>query len=185
MESLNFATRLQLQTLMKLGGDRNAQRVLNRMEKDGSIKSHRREFKVYYLSNRGKERIGSNQSDLKQDKIKHTLMRNDLYIKLGMPRPWTTERPIPLGKETIIPDATYIKDGVCCFVEIDNTQTMRTNYEKIKKYAMLSSVMEQQGEKMELVWYTVSDVRKVKLEKACSGAGLEHFVLSSPLVARS
>lgn len=146
------------------------------MEKDGSIRSHRREFKVYYLSNRGKERIGSNQSDLKQGQIKHTLMRNDLYIKLGMPNPWMKEKPLPLGKETIIPDATYIKDGVYHFVEIDNTQTMRTNYEKIKKYAMLSKIMEQQGEKMKLIWYTVSDVRKVKLEKACTNADLDHQV---------
>src|SRR5690625_5486334 len=83
LKRLNFAKRKQLQVIENLGGDRNAQRVLKRMEKDRTLLSVRHEQKIYYLSNRGKERIGSNQSRLKRNKIKHTLMRNDLYIKLG------------------------------------------------------------------------------------------------------
>lgn len=83
LDEFNFATRKQLQVAENLGGDRNAQRVLQRMEKDRTISSVRREQKIYYLSNRGKEVIGSNQSKLKRNKIKHTLMRNDFYIEAG------------------------------------------------------------------------------------------------------
>lgn len=85
LDKLNFATRKQLQIIENLGGDRNAHRILHRMEKSKLLSTVRYEKKIYYLSNRGKERVGSNQSKLKRDKIKHTLMRNDMYIKLGMP----------------------------------------------------------------------------------------------------
>src|SRR5690625_6246809 len=138
LDRLNFATRKQLQVIENLGGDRNAQRVLKRMEKDRTLLSVRHEQKIYYLSNRGKERIGSNQSRLKRNKIKHTLMRNDLYIKLGLPSTWKNEVPININGETLlIADAMYTKGKNYYFVEIDNVQTMRTNYEKIKKYKQL------------------------------------------------
>src|SRR5690625_4707994 len=115
----NFATRRQLQITENLGGDRNAQRILQRMEKDRFISSVRREQKIYYLSNRGKERIGSNQSRLQRNKIKHTLMRNDLYIKLNMPSDWKKEVPVNLNNEKLIHDALYMKNIKYIFVYID------------------------------------------------------------------
>jgi len=168
LDEFNFATRRQLQIAENLGGDRNAHRILYRMEKDKTISSIRREQKIYYLSNRGKERIGSNQSRLKRNKIKHTLMRNDLYIKLGMPSTWKKEVPVNFNNETLIPDAMYMENGKYMFVEIDNVQTMRTNYDKIKKYKELSKIIfKQYSHHPTLIWYSLSNVRKEKLKKAC------------------
>lgn len=163
---------------MDLGGDRNAQRILSRMERDGMIKSLRQECKVYYLSNRGKERIGSSQGDLKRDMIKHTLMRNDLYIRLGMPSSWKKEEELKWGENVLIPDATYVKDGKLHFVEVDNQQTMRTNKEKIRKYADLSRIMKKKyGQTFTLVWYTNSQLRSAKLKGECDRYQFSSYIL--------
>src|SRR5690625_5255195 len=177
LDRLNFATRKQLQVIENLGGDRNAQRVLKRMEKDRTLLSVRHEQKIYYLSNRGKERIGSNQSRLKRNKIKHTLMRNDLYIKLGLPSTWKSEVPINVnGKTLLIADAMYTKGKKYYFVEIDNVQTMRTNYDKIKKYKQLFDMICEQGKYPILIWYTQSKTRKEKLEKSCKKNGVNYQI---------
>lgn len=175
LDELNYATRKQLQIIEGLGGDRNAHRILYRMEKDRSISSIRKEQKIYYLSNRGKERIGSNQDRLKRNKIKHTLMRNDLFIKLEMPETWKKEVPVKKGNDVLlIADAMFKRDGRFYFVEVDNVQTMRTNYDKIKKYKELSSMIyEQYQHTPVLIWYSLSEVRKKNLEKACEKQGVK------------
>lgn len=167
LDKLVYATRKQLQIINNLGGERNAQRVLQRMEKDKMISSIRLEQKVYFLSNRGKERIGSNQGELNKKLITHTLMRNDLYIKLGMPEPWYKEKPINVNENPfLIPDATFKRRGEFHFVEIDNQQTMKTNVEKLKKYKELSKVIiEQYNHAPTLIWYTISKVRKEKIKR--------------------
>lgn len=168
LDELTYATRKQLQIINGLGGERNAQRILQRMERDKSINSIRTEQKVYFLSNRGKEKIGSNQGELNKRLITHTLMRNDLYIKLGMPNEWFKERPVKWGENKLIPDATFIKKGEYHFVEIDNQQTMKINIEKIKKYKELSHVVFQQyNHTPTLIWYTVSTIRKQKIKEIC------------------
>lgn len=178
LDNLTYATRKQLQIVNNLGGDRNAHRILFEMEKDKSINSIRTEQKVYYLSNRGKERIGSAQGELKKAQIEHTLMRNDLYISLGMPEDWRKEKPVKLNGEVfIIPDATFKRKGEFHFVEIDNRQTLRTNLDKITKYKELSRVIfEQYSHTPTLIWYTLSDVRKQKLSDACNKAGVKFVV---------
>ena len=174
LDEMNFATREQLQVIEGLGGDRNARRILNEMERDKLLLSVRYDRKIYYLSNRGKERIGSNQSKLKRDKIKHTLMRNDMYIKLGMPSDWKKEYPVKFGTETIIADAMYQEKGVFHFVEVDNVQTMKTNYDKIKKYKQLFELIKRQYNHVPiLIWYSLSDTRKSKLQDACVKNGLK------------
>ena len=175
LDELTYATREQLQIINKLGGDRNAQRILARMENDKLINAARYEKKIYYLSNKGKQSIGSNKGDLKKSQIIHSLMRNDLYIKLGMPNYWRKEKPIKLNGEVfLIPDATFKNKGEFHFVEIDNKQTMRTNIEKIKKYKELSSVIFNQfNHTPTLIWYTLSDVRKQKLKEVCETLGVK------------
>jgi len=178
LADFNFATRKQLQIAESLGGDRNAQRILRRMEKDRTLSVMRREQKIYYLSNRGKERIGSNQSKLERNKIEHTLMRNDLFIKLGMPPRWKKEVPIMKGSEILlIADAVYKNGSEYHFVEIDNAQTMRTNYDKIKKYKELSRILYKQNQRhLTLIWYSKSDIRKEKLRKACEKQRVKYKV---------
>lgn len=177
LDSLTYATREQLQIINNLGGDRNAQRVLSRMEKDKLLRAARMEKKIYYLSNKGKQIIGSNQGKLNKKEITHVLMRNDLYIKLGMPSDWKKERPVKWGENKLIPDATFRKAGEYHFIEIDNQQTMATNTEKIKKYKELSHVIfKQYNHRPTIIWYSVSDIRKEKLSSLCKKHGLKFEV---------
>lgn len=177
MDSLVYANRKQLQVVNGLSGDRNAQRILSRMEKEKTIQCVRREQKIYYLSNRGKELIGSHQATLKRGLIDHTLMRNDLYIMLGMPKDWKKEYPVTWGDNRIIPDAIFKEKGEFRFVEVDNRATMRTNIDKIKKYKELSKVIfDNYNHSPTLIWYTLSEIRKQKLKEVCETLGVKYRI---------
>jgi len=58
LDKLGYANRRHLLLINNLGGDRNANRILSEMEKDKSIKSILTEQKIYYVANRGKEKVG-------------------------------------------------------------------------------------------------------------------------------
>lgn len=117
------------------------------------------------------------QGDLKKSWIIHTLMRNDLYITLGMPADWRKEVPVTWGDNRLIPDATFKRSGEYHFVEIDNQQTMATNIEKIKKYKELSRVIfAQYNHTPTLIWYTISEVRHRKLTETCESIGVKHTI---------
>ncbi|HSH25628.1 MAG TPA: replication-relaxation family protein [Massilibacterium sp.] len=177
LDDLTYATREQLQIINNLGGERNAQRILQRMEKDKLIKAVRFEKKIYFLSNKGKQQIGSTQGELKKSWIQHTLMRNDLYISLGMPDTWKKEYPVKWGDNKLIPDATFKRNGEFVFVEIDNQQTMQTNNEKIKLYKdLFKAIFNQYVHHPTIIWYTLSEIRKDKLKEACSRAGIRFKV---------
>lgn len=178
LDNLNYATRKQLQIINGLGGTRNAQRILQRMEKEGLIKSERLELKIYYLSDKGKQLIGSGKGDLKKSQIIHTLMRNDLFIKLGMPKDWKKEVPLKLNKEVIlISDAIFKKNGINHFVEIDNKQSMKNNKDKISKYKeIFPAIYKQFGHHPVLIWYTLSEIRKKKLKETCTKTGVKFVI---------
>ncbi|WP_337970033.1 replication-relaxation family protein [Virgibacillus salexigens] len=177
LDNLTYATREQLQIINSLGGNRNAQRILARMEKEKLLLAARYEKKVYYLSNKGKQGIGSTQGKLNKKEVTHALMRNDLYIKLGMPEKWFKERSVSWGDNKLIPDATFIRNDTYHFVEIDNQQTMVTNKDKIKKYKELSKVIFNQYKHHPiLIWYTVSDLRRKKLKESCETIGVKYRI---------
>ncbi|WP_175074674.1 replication-relaxation family protein [Terribacillus sp. AE2B 122] len=178
LDSLGFATRKQLQLIEQLGGDRNAHRILKEMEQDKLIGSQRTEQKVYYVAARGRDAIGSTKDELRTGKMKHTLMRNEMYIKLGMPGDWRNEVPVTWGQNKLIPDAMYHLKGEVHFVEVDNTQPMRSNYEKIKRYSELSRlIFESQKHLPTLIWCTISASRKAKLEESCKKAAVKCKVI--------
>src|SRR5690625_4573414 len=105
------------------------------MEKDNLIKSTMHERKIYYITNKGNDFIGKGNTRLNKTEIQHALMRNDLYIELGMPDSWKKEAPIVVNDEVVlISDARFKRNNQYYFVEVDNKQAMRTNIEKIKKY---------------------------------------------------
>jgi len=177
LDNLTYATQQQLQVINKLGGDRNAHRILHDMEKDKIISSIRTERKIYFLSRQGSEQIGIDHIELKKAEIPHVLMRNDLYIKLGMPADWKKEQPIKWGDHRLIPDVTYRVNNEYHFVEIDYRQQMRTNYEKIEKYTSLSkAIFNTYKHHPTLIWYTLSDVRNGKLKEACTKAGVKFSI---------
>lgn len=177
LDDLTYATREHLQILENLGGERNAQRIMQRLEKEKYVSSVRYEKKIYYLSKKGQREIGS-EKDLKKRMIRHTIMRNDLYIKLGMPTGWKKEVQLKIDEEPfLIADAMYVKSGVYFFIEIDNQQTMKNNADKIRKYKEVSRVIFNQfGHHPVLVWYTLSEVRKRKLHDLCSKNGIKFVI---------
>jgi len=65
-----------------------------------------------------------------------------MYIYMGMPQYWSQEQGIDLEVEeemnNLIVDAVYTHKDEYQFVEIDNSQTMRNNKNKIDKYKVLS-----------------------------------------------
>src|SRR5699024_7321200 len=175
LDKVGYVTRKQMQVIESLGGDRNAHRILHEMEKDKLISSVRREQKIYFLTGSGKNLIGSTK-ELKQSHIDHTLMKNDMYIKLGMPGNWQAEVPIKFNDQEkyLIPDAMFNVENKLSFIEIDNLQAMQTNDEKIMKYGKLFKAMfRQYKEHHTLIWYTLSEERKKKLEEACNKHGIK------------
>lgn len=176
LDKLTYATRDQLQAIEKLGGDRNANRILARLEKEKQIASIRYDKKVYYLSGKGQRFIGSNKK-LEKKWIRHTIMRNDLYIKLGMPSTWQIEVPVRWDEHYIVPDAMFKRNGMYYFVEIDNQQVMRLNYEKINVYKNLfKNLFRQHGGHPTLIWYVSTDVRRRKISEACSKAEIKYKI---------
>lgn len=178
LADLTYATREQLQVINNLSGDRNARRILFDMEKDKLINSVRYEQKIYYASNKGNERIGRSQTKLKKSWIIHTLMRNDLYIRLGMPKNWKKEATTSVGGEVLlISDARFKQGNDYFFVEVDNTQKMHANREKIKRYSELFKlVYREYGSHSTLIWYTLSGIRKERLRDACEKSGIKYKI---------
>jgi len=189
LEKMGFATRHHLQKLHDLGADRNAIRVLKEMNEYLHIK--RVSENIYYLNQLGREVIGSDKETKWNNQIDHHLLRNDMYIYFGCPDDWENEDSVTFKyKEKqdnkiiwktskIIPDATFTKEGVHHFLEVDRTQSMTENKKKINQYKLLDwSIQEKYKTKPVLVFYTTTNHRKQILEDVCSKVGLDHMILT-------
>ncbi|MGE7273571.1 replication-relaxation family protein [Brevibacillus panacihumi] len=134
LDRFGFLSRSHIQRLHRLGGDRNAQRVLKNMEE--YLQSFREEEygTVYYLSRAGRQMIGSQKVMRRTLQIRHILMRNDFYFFMGCPGKWGNEIKVTDGQTTLVPDALFIRDKRHNFLEVDNTQSMTENSTKIKRY---------------------------------------------------
>ncbi|WP_233414656.1 replication-relaxation family protein [Thermaerobacillus caldiproteolyticus] len=170
MSELGALSRSQLQHMFDLGSKRNANRILQQMSQ--YLHHVRLNENVYYLNKKGRELIGSKKEFRKNGQLEHTLMRNDIYIFYHYPKDWKAERKTEWrenGKEyKIISDARFTYHDQMYFLEVDLQQQMMKNKQKIELYASLFRVIQQQqiGEPI-LLWYTVSQTRKEKLEKWC------------------
>lgn len=173
MDKLQFATREHLRQLHDLAGVRNANRILSELETAKLIQSFRKEAKIYSLAKAGRDLIGSTQEVARKvSYIEHALLRNDAYLRLGMPDDWRTEERMrfKVHGETvsITPDATFSHGNIMTFIEIDRTQSMRENRKKLERYAHLLPLIEQQFSKPPIVvFFTVSDSRKRRIKQAC------------------
>lgn len=182
LDDFGYATREQLQLACSLGGDRNAMRILSEMESAKLIGSYREECKVYFVTNRGYGRIGSTKQATKGRTSPHTLMRNDVFLRLGMPKGWRKEVTLDYSEGRIVCDAMYEEGGKCVFVEIDHTQGMRNNYEKIDHYRQLAVEMKAQFRYTpRLLFYTDSEVRRQKLGIYMQEIGVKGEVLAPEL----
>jgi hypothetical protein len=167
LAKFEYATRPMLQDALSLGGERNANRILGRLESDKLIRSFRREKKVYALTKKGAGMIGID--DLKQARepyVQHILHRGQTWLDLGRPANWQVERPIKFASYRIIPDAMFTDNIRHHFVEIDRTQRMAVNRDKLKAYALLQHLHRQGSKEPPAVHYvTISETRAKKLRK--------------------
>lgn len=173
LDKLRFATRDQLQQIHSLGSDRNALKVLRQVAEYVHIKTHYGR-NVYYLNQKGRELVGSDQEVAWSLQVDHHLMRNDMYVYLGCPKEWHVEQPIRFKVQeglmykdmTITPDATYKIEGKLHFLEVDRTQSMKENKKKMETYRKLSPLIQQQfGYAPKVVFYSLSTVRSKKLRE--------------------
>lgn len=169
---LEFATRKQLQQIHNLGSDRNANRVLkdlgewvNRGNLDGEY--------VYYLSEYGAKWLGIEKGVKWSSRVRHTIMRNDLYIYYGCPSDWENEKALEYTanvkiqgiymkkNKTIVPDSRFTKERIRHYVEIDNLRQMKDNKLKLRDYAQMQESFElARGGYFNLIIYTSSPHRQ-------------------------
>ncbi|GGJ49581.1 hypothetical protein GCM10007111_09660 [Virgibacillus kapii] len=172
LDELAVADGRQLQEICALGGKRNTNRILARIESEGYLRSFRRQQKVYVLSKKGREVIGSERKVSSGGYLEHALMRNDIYLALDQPKDWRIECPVTYTgkynrKQRIIPDVLTTVKRRLTLIEIDRTQRMQENRKKIELYADLQARYYRKTMKTPpaVRFYTVSDVRAEKLRR--------------------
>lgn len=167
LKKLGYLSRSQLQALHRLGGLRNANRILSDMSP--YLNSVRLHENVYYLSAEGRELIGCERIYKKTAQIRHYLLRNAVYIAHGCPSTWRNEIKLSIPKSiAIVADAIYTQDGRYVIVEVDVTQKMAANREKIAKYKELLRLGAFK-KPPQFVWITETPYRQAQLEKLCEG----------------
>lgn len=165
MKEYDFLTRSQLQELHDLKSTRNANRFLKSMETFVSTFRHDMEY-VYYLSKEGRERVNDDKIRKKTSSIRHILLRNQLRIYLKNPKGWENEVKISSGDISVVSDAKFMMNNIPVFVEIDISQPMASNKEKLERYKKIKAVS---GEVFNVVWVTELESRREKLQELMEG----------------
>jgi len=148
--------------------------------------------KVIYLNKVGRDLIGSSKEIKKTPLLEHSLLRNEVYLYFNCPVDWKPEYPTeieikvpstiemkikgikPINKKKVVSDATFIRNGYLHLIEIDNTRNMSDNKKKIDLYAdIIPSIKENVPV---LLFFTISEVRKRKLEAWCKGKGFRYQI---------
>lgn len=176
---MGYLSRSQIQRLHRLGSVRNANRVLSDLEPYLNVVK-RREY-IYTLNAEGRRRIGVSKAQMRVSQVDHHLMRNQLYIALGCPSTWRAEVRLKVAdKVSVIADALYTKDGRYVIVEIDNTQKMAANREKIAKYRKLVE-MGVFPKPPRFIWLTTTEYRRKELARLCEELGEVSALLISDI----
>lgn len=150
-----------------LGGERNANRILGDMS--AYLNSVRLHEKVYYLNTEGRALVGCEKVYKKTAQIRHYLMRNALYIAYGCPATWRNEIKLTVtGQVSIIADALFESGGQYVIVEVDCTQKMFVNRDKVRKYRELLALGVFKKPPA-FVWITETQYRQTQLMKLCEG----------------
>jgi hypothetical protein len=177
LKKLDFLNREQLSKIHRLGKKRNTNRLLK--ELSPYLSSYREEFStIYYLNKDGREYVSSEKIRKKNNFVNHVLMRNDFYIYVGFPSEWKNEMKLSDGDFTVICDAWFKINGKYHILEVDHTQTMKENRNKIQKYRGLFEngiVKEHLGYLPLLIWLTTTELRKKKLVEVCKGLPYEVY----------
>ncbi|MGR5970185.1 replication-relaxation family protein [Bacillus paranthracis] len=138
IRKLKFATRRHLMAIHDMGGIRNANRILKDLSPYVNSTVYKKEY-VYYLNKQGRALFDDTEKVVPTIRLAHSLMRNESWLYLFCPEDWQIEAPIRYKvhdkKKTIIPDVKFRDDdGILNVVEIDRTQMMNVNSEKMHRY---------------------------------------------------
>ncbi|HZG82121.1 MAG TPA: replication-relaxation family protein [Brevibacillus sp.] len=165
-------SRGHIQRLHRLGGDRNARKVLQQMEEYLYCFREEGYGTVFYLNRIGRQMIGSQKVVKRSMQTRHTLMRNDFFFRAGCPGYWRPEVKVTDGHTTLVTDALFKKAGQYNFLEVDNTQTMVENRAKIKRFREIFDrglFQKEYGYFPTLHVVTVSKIRVRRFVELCKG----------------
>ena len=165
MKKFDYLTQAQIQSIHDIKGDRNANRILNDMShylcsfKNGLEK-------VYYLNKNGRELVSHDIIRKKTPNIEHFLIRNQLWIHMRRPPEWQNEVRVKAGDVSIICDAKTVQNQIPVFVEVDISQPMQINKQKIQKYKQLQK---ETNQPFYVIWVTKMDSRRKRLSELSQG----------------
>jgi Replication-relaxation len=132
---------------------------------------------IYYLNEEGRERVGATKVLKKTTQARHYIMRNTLFIAFGCPTTWKNEVKLEIkGQVSVICDAMFMMNKQYQLIEVDNTQKMVNNRNKIERYRKLFEVAVFE-KRPKLIWITTTELRRKQLEKACEGLEVKVYTM--------
>ncbi|WBO90813.1 replication-relaxation family protein [Bacillus tropicus] len=171
IRKLQFATRRHLMSVHDMGGIRNANRIMGDLKPYVSKTMQGKEY-VYYLNKEGHAMFGDDGKVVSRGKLAHALLRNEAWLHLFCPDDWQIETEIRYKKngvkKKIIPDVKFRdEEGILHAVEVDHSQKMKVNEEKLKKYEEFTKIYKQKYDgKMPVIhFFTVTKYREMILEE--------------------
>lgn len=165
LKQFDYLTQVQIKEIHNLKGDRNANRILNSMS--SYLSSFRLGLeKVYYLNKNGREYVGHSVIRKKTPNVEHFLTRNQLWIHMQKPKEWKNEVKIKAGDTSIICDAQTYQGNIPVFIEVDISQSMQVNKQKIQKYRKLKELSK---DPFYVVWVTKIDSRRKRISELSQG----------------
>ncbi|WP_459503098.1 replication-relaxation family protein [Bacillus sp. C1] len=170
IRKLQFATRRHLMCVHDMGGIRNANRIMKDLSPYTSKVIHNKEY-VYYLNQLGHKLFGEGKV-VHHGKVAHAILRNEAWLHLYCPEEWQVETEIRYIKDNkkkkIIPDVKFRDDDrILHAVEIDRTQKMIVNDEKLKCYEEFTKIYKQKynGKVPVIHFFTITKYREKRLEQ--------------------
>lgn len=172
LSKLDFLTRDQLNQTFKLGTVRNTNRILHSLSEYLSIIREGYQS-IYYLSKQGREYVDCEKVRKKGGQVEHIIMRNNMWLFNDRPNDWRNEVKVSDGTASVVVDAMFTDSWERKhFLEVDSTQTMKENRNKIQRYKELFQnglVEEKLGHFPTLVWLTTTEHRRKELKRECEG----------------
>ncbi|MED2063902.1 replication-relaxation family protein [Bacillus thuringiensis] len=170
IRKLQFATRRHLMSVHEMGGIRNANRIMKDLSSYTSKITHNKEY-VYYLNQSGHRLFGEGKV-VHHSRVAHAILRNEAWLHLFCPDDWQIETEIRYikddKKKKIIPDVKFRDDDkILHAVEIDRTQKMVVNEDKLKCYEEFTKIYKQKynGKMPVIHFFTITKYREKRLEQ--------------------
>ncbi|PGS04869.1 hypothetical protein COC45_28335 [Bacillus cereus] len=170
IRKLQFATRRHLMCVHDMGGIRNANRIMKDLTPFISRVTYYKEY-VYYLNKEGHALLGEGKV-VSRNRMEHAILRNEAWLHLFCPDDWQIETDIRYiknkEKKKIVPDVKFRdEENILHAVEVDRTQKMKVNEEKLKKYEELTQIYKQKhnGKMPVIHFFTVTKYREMRLEE--------------------